>query len=391
MQLSVGRAVRRCALACVALAFGAGVLEAGLRVLFPDMQILKRDTQLGVFNQSNLDGRAAFAFERTVRVRTNSLGLRGRAIGAKTKSSYRVLALGDSFTFGDTVDETETWPSQLAERLMSDTRPVEVINAGVRGFGTGQELLLYRRLAARVTPDIAVLGFAVVNDPLDNLCLQASSLRPDPLMPCFDFAKGTLTVTAPAPPEPPHAADVGSYLFGFLNLRVRAFAVSNPRLVRSIRNAGATVRLPYMPSTISAWYDARFSDHAWQLTRALLTEMAGELRHDGVPLVILVMPSSLQVDRQRIDAVRVFEAEQPLIRAFTRDVAKPQRLLQEFCASAGLDCVDALPAFLAAEARKERTFYEIDGHWTPAGHRVAAELLAQHMTSRGQPVISTSR
>ena len=68
------------------------------------------------------------------------------------------LAVGDSFTFGEDVDDEDAWPAVL-ERL-TDRR---VINAGVPGFGLDQAVLRAEQLAGIYTPEIIVASF-IPND-----------------------------------------------------------------------------------------------------------------------------------------------------------------------------------------------------------------------------------
>ncbi|MFM8410686.1 MAG: SGNH/GDSL hydrolase family protein [Alphaproteobacteria bacterium] len=67
----------------------------------------------------------------------------------------RILAIGDSFTFGEEVSNDETWASLLARDLPA----TEVLNAGVHGYGLDQILLRLRRALPRWHPDVVVLGF----------------------------------------------------------------------------------------------------------------------------------------------------------------------------------------------------------------------------------------
>ncbi len=62
---------------------------------------------------------------RSFRVWTNDRGLRGPAF-ADQATTFRIVAFGDSVTFGWGVTADESWPARLAETL-----GVEVINAGV--------------------------------------------------------------------------------------------------------------------------------------------------------------------------------------------------------------------------------------------------------------------
>ncbi|MFO0983172.1 MAG: hypothetical protein U1E76_15815 [Planctomycetota bacterium] len=70
-------------------------------------------------------------------VRRNTQGFRDREFTPKRPGSVRILAVGDSFTFGDSiVDVADTWPRVLEQRLRSAGRDVEVLNLGWSGTNT---------------------------------------------------------------------------------------------------------------------------------------------------------------------------------------------------------------------------------------------------------------
>lgn len=64
------------------------------------------------------------------------------------------LVVGDSFTFGDGVDDGDAWPAVL-QRLSG----ARVVNAGMAGFGVDQAVLRAEQLAEVYAPDTIVLGF----------------------------------------------------------------------------------------------------------------------------------------------------------------------------------------------------------------------------------------
>ncbi|MFN7955228.1 MAG: GDSL-type esterase/lipase family protein [bacterium] len=104
-------------------------------------------------------------------VAINRIGLRGREIvEPKPSGTLRILALGDSFTWGWGAPADATYPSQLEERLRAahPEQRIEVVNGGVSGYGTVQELLLLDRIGAAIQPDIVVL-FYYRNDWRNNL------------------------------------------------------------------------------------------------------------------------------------------------------------------------------------------------------------------------------
>jgi len=74
----------------------------------------------------------------------NSLGLRNREVDAKDPQDFRILFLGDSLIWsGDTSSGklyTEVIETSLNQALRRPAARVEVINAGIPGYTTYQEL-----------------------------------------------------------------------------------------------------------------------------------------------------------------------------------------------------------------------------------------------------------
>lgn len=104
---------------------------------------------------------------RVVRHTINRLGLRGRETTVpKPEKVFRIACLGDSFTFGYGVDDGETWPAQLEAQLRADPggRRVEVLNFGVSGYDTVQEVRQLQVKVMAFSPDVVLLGW-YFNDP----------------------------------------------------------------------------------------------------------------------------------------------------------------------------------------------------------------------------------
>jgi hypothetical protein len=120
--------------------------------------------------------------EFTYRLRTNALGLRGPEIDARPAPGvFRIISIGDSFTEGFGVNESETWPLQL-EQLVASRAPgqrVESINAGVAGSDPVFESTMLEEVLAPMRPDLVLL--AVSANDLWDLCDRGGfeRYRPD--------------------------------------------------------------------------------------------------------------------------------------------------------------------------------------------------------------------
>lgn len=94
----------------------------------------------------------------TFHVSTNELGLRNPPIGEKG-NRVRILAIGDSTTFGQYVEDDESWPAQLQKMLDPDAKHIEVINAGLIGTSSFQGLCYCVKRGFALKPDIIIATY----------------------------------------------------------------------------------------------------------------------------------------------------------------------------------------------------------------------------------------
>ena len=154
------------------------LLEISLRLLYPaparfiyPQERYEFDQEMGFVLRPS---QVAYTHDRPVSI--NTLGLRDGEISAEIPpGTVRVIALGDSQTFGNGLDLSDTWPKQLEHMLHGRGRyRWEVVNAGLPGTDTWQHEILLRRLLDVIHPHVVVLAL-YVNDvatrpdhPLDN-------------------------------------------------------------------------------------------------------------------------------------------------------------------------------------------------------------------------------
>ena len=81
-------------------------------------------------------------------------GIRSNGKQKYEETNGTILAVGDSFTFGDQVSDRETWPAFL--ETMARTK---VINGGVFGYGIDQSYLRMQTLIPKYRPEIVIFSF----------------------------------------------------------------------------------------------------------------------------------------------------------------------------------------------------------------------------------------
>ena len=170
----------------ISLIFG----EIIVRIVSPQklsLNVTQWDPYVGFVNIPNVEG-----FSKTqdfiMHVKINSLGLRDREFElSKPSGTFRIGVFGDSFTFGEGVQNEEAYPKVLEKILKRDTlliksqTNVEVINFGLGKTGTSQQLALYQKEGTKYELDCVILGFLSGNDFTDNIG-GVFSLHDDKLM-----------------------------------------------------------------------------------------------------------------------------------------------------------------------------------------------------------------
>ena len=172
-------------LVLTSFALAGGLAELGLRLagyaalydVYSKPELFwQHDPRLGWSLEPGARGRYVgprpFPIEFDTTVEINSLGLRGPELPRREAGELRVLFLGDSVVAGLEVEQQETFVALLEAQLQRRMgRPLHVINAGVRGYGTDQSLLWYRERGRALAPDLVALVFSA-NDFDDNVTLH---------------------------------------------------------------------------------------------------------------------------------------------------------------------------------------------------------------------------
>ena len=93
----------------------------------------------------------------------NSHGFRDREFATeKAPGVFRIVVLGDSIIWGHRLALEDSFAKQL-ERKLNEAfdQPFEVLNFGVSGYSTQQEVELFKVKASRFQPDLVIVGYCL--------------------------------------------------------------------------------------------------------------------------------------------------------------------------------------------------------------------------------------
>jgi hypothetical protein len=275
----------------------------------------------------------------------NVQGWRDREVALeKPPGRFRILGLGDSFTYGAGASFENTYLSRLERTLNARDGghpPVEVLKAGIPRFFPETERLLLEHYGLRFSPDLVLVGF-VPNDVFDtHLGIEAIRVLPDGRL-VSNYGARLLEQLGP----------------GMLLLYRHWHALRIP--VRRYLETQVERDKPLHPEEL--FQDAGAHEDDWQEIERQYTAMVELLRPSGAPLVVVHLPQ-LGLQEPGVDY--------------------PARRLSAWAQrTPGAHFVDTLPA-LREHAGSARLYWPEDGHPTDAGHEVFAEVLRDALVERG--------
>lgn len=263
-------------------------------------------------------------------VGTNSMGIRADrefSIEQSAGAAARIVVIGDSYTWGERVKNGETYADRLAELLPG----VEVINLGVHGYGTDQQFLYLREFGLRFKPDLVILGFFDLDIERNTLAFR------DYAKPRFMLGEGgALTLTNVPVPSPDEILS-------------RAQRMPRSYLLELARKAFNT----HIDRTV---FYRRKQRYEQSLTRAILDQTQRETKNTGAEFLLVFIPWSMDERLRGAEGVLADWAGSSDAHFLN---------LREYLAD--------LPDLNAGRLYRDPSE---GGHWTPLGHRTAAEAIA---------------
>jgi hypothetical protein len=316
--------VLRLPLLLVSLGLVIGMFEIGLRlagyepiyeVYSKPSMMWQHDELLGWSHapgsRGEYVGPRPWPIEYETPVDINSLGLRGAEIEPVPSGGLRILASGDSRMVALEVPYDRTFAAILGERLTKELGvPVQIVNAGVRGYGTDQSYLYYKERGRALQPDL-VLFLHSNNDVTNNVSVHRMRRPFGKAVFRLDKVGELELMGAPVPEfsicssimigpdfEIQRKDSTTQRLMCTLQLwlfdRSATFTMvtgriqQNPDLLKRLYGAGAPKENPE-----AAMAEVKERSFGQELTAALLTRYARDARRDGADFMILGLKSAL--------------------------------------------------------------------------------------------------
>lgn len=353
--------------------------EIGVR-LFADVgpSLLVRDGTIGKRYVAGFDGEVYVPEAgRRVRLRFQRDGFRGADRPyAKPAGVRRIAVLGDSMIVGVATDEDQTLVRRLEGELnRSGTAPAwEVLNFGVSSASTGEELVLYEKVAARYRPDVVICAFFVGNDLADN----SPGLTHAPRL-YFDLDDAGALRLQPFDGRTSRVSE-------WLNWHSR-FYVWQKEAMSRLRNRWQSVSREADPTLLifSEREDAHVT-HAWTLTARIIEGFKRTVESHGARFVMVLLPSAEQVYD---DLWREVVERTPGGSAFRRDY--PDLRLGQICRNAGVPLVTMTEEFRRAaphhssQVAAEWLFCLGRYHFNDAGNLLAAKVIGRALAAGPLP------
>lgn len=393
---------------------------AGIKILAPLLLVIATllltvlaDRAVGLFIEKPLD-EAGLIFppgssltyrtsEFSFTADINRLGFRDREFTLRKEAGTRILAIGDSFTYGWGVGVEQSWPKVLEASLRGSGYDVEVANLGQPGASPAAYAQTAAKSIPLLRPDLVIVGVTQGDDLAQLKGEVVSSTAPPGVR---EVAGGPRQGGA----SRPAGALVGRLYPNFLFL-LRRRAVGRQtvnvewkgqaervlqsltpeerarfeQLDQEVRERfrrgdlnpdllqGSLKRPDYFLETMDTSRPAVRSMIS-AMSRAL-TAIKEEAARNNAEVVVVSIPYKVYASRRDLESSRRLGLS--LVPEMVTSNAAGEAI-SAACAGAGVRIFDLTEAF-RAEAENMPLFFELDGHFNPKGHEVFARLLTPAM------------
>jgi hypothetical protein len=406
----VRRLLPKILLIILGILLGAGIAEIALRLAgysYPEFYQLDQVRGYGL--RPGAEG--WYRKEGRSYVRINSDGLRDQEHSlTKPANTLRIALMGDSYSEALAVPMEQAFWSVMKEKLAecgaASGKDIEIINFGVSGYGTAQELLTLREKVWKYSPDVVMLTVTTNNDLTDN----SRALKRVDEIPYFVYRDNQLALDNSFQSSPTfvrrysrtnrfgrwlrdHSRVVQAIVEGHHALKImsaswrarwsqpkRAPGLSTSPGQKPDVSAGAEElgadNLVYREPGTEIWNDT------WRVTESLITQMRDEVRARNAKFLVVTLSNGPQVIPDPVQREAVAR------RIGASDLFYPDKRIKSLCERENIPVITLAPELQQYADHNKVFLHGFDkslgnGHWNVTGNRVAGELIAKKICEGG--------
>lgn len=339
----------------------------------PVKGLFQKDDLLDYSMAPNFSGKFEKEEFSNVDISTNSLGLRDAEYKEKTSADYRILALGDSFAWGAYgTSLNQTFLKILEKKLNQnpDKSSYQVINMGVPGYGTDQELLYLENKGIKLKPDLAVVNFFVGNDFHDNAQSGELTVKDGYLV------TNKITETA------------FQKLRNFLVLHSHLYRISEKGMTYLF---GSFLQAGVKNSQYGSYESQLFANPASdemkkeiEVTEKILDNLNTYTKKNNMKLAIAIIPLNYQIDesQKQVFIRNNFNQKQ------NYDMEQPQKVIKDWAKKNNVFAIDLLPELSKINDNGD-LYWKLNGHFNSKGNEAVAGIIYYELLNHQNLIIKS--
>lgn len=349
----------------ISLFVGLLIGEAIIRIFFP--QVISPvqfyyDSKLGgMVPVPNQKGFKSHPKEYYYEYQNNEIGMRDtRQIADYQKIPCKILAIGDSFTYGWGVNDNETFCKVFEKKINRDS--VAVLNAGASGAGTDYALKFFQVRGEELSPKVVVYFF-YENDISDNLEYRYFTIKNDSV-----FVKQTNETSNLNAIQKNKFANskvynwFSSHSHLFNMIRTQVGIMWNKKVKQENQQVtttqAKTPKITSSPDTTPKSVQTTLAQDEFYPTYKYLKLLAEDVKKTGAKFYTFYIPSNKSIEEFQKSGTMTKEKK-----------------IVDFCKANGIKVYSFKDAIMKNKDPFKAYYFQTDLHWNKAGNKVAGEYL----------------
>lgn len=341
------------------------VSEITLRLIEPnpkyktenEFKFYEYSDYLGWKNKPFANGTLSIA-DSISNVRINSRGLRDyEHTYSKPNGKTRIEFLGDSFTWGYGVDQSQRYATIFENEINKKFQnSIEVIDMGTSGYETDQEYLLFKNEGVKYDPDIAVLAYH--NDATFLLKKEAYGYP----KPYFEIENSSLKLMNVPVPARNVTWDQRFYLHDnglfWKTILDANYLISNLKIYVLARDA--LLKVQFIHDLVLGkpeMTEEEYMKKALKVIDLILLDSKKIADKNHAKFIVLLIPDKNQV----YGSQKTTEIDH----------------IVEFARNNNIHLINMLPDLREIAKQNKNLYFDIDGHFSIEGNEIFGKLLAE--------------